>query len=113
MGVNVPQSVYWMCVVQKNSQPKCSTAHPVIPSPGVELATMLAPDTLPGFPNIWMTQRIETMEKRTFVDVKNALAAKYERLGRLTSSTPKRTTFAYMALKYRRQAEQAARDGHS
>gem|GEM_PF-2271314 len=53
------------------------------------------------------------MEKRTFVDVKNALAAKYERLGRLTSSTPKRTTFAFMALKYRRQAEQAARDGHS
>jgi len=60
-----------------------------------------------------MTHRIETMEKRTFVDVKNALAAKYERLGRLTSSTPKRTTFAFMALKYRRQAEQAARDGHS
>jgi len=54
-----------------------------------------------------------TMEKRTFVDVKTALAEKYERLSRLTSCTPKRSTFAFMALKYRRQAEQAARDGHS
>jgi hypothetical protein len=54
-----------------------------------------------------------TMEKRTFVDVKNALAAKYERLSRLTSSAPKKSTFAHLATKYRRQAEQAARDGHS
>ncbi len=53
------------------------------------------------------------MPKRTFVDVKTALAAKYERLSRLTASVPKKSTFAFMALKYRRQAEQAARDGHS
>ena len=60
-----------------------------------------------------MTSRTETMPKRTFVDVKTALAAKYERLSRLTASVPKKSTFAFMALKYRRQAEQAARDGHS
>ncbi len=51
------------------------------------------------------------MPKRTFVDVKTALAEKYERLSRLTSSVPKKSTFAYHALKYRRQAAQAARDG--
>lgn len=79
----------------------------------VELATWLAVGTLPGFPNFWMTSGLMTMEKRTFVDVKNALAAKYERLSRLTSSVPKKSTFAHLATKYRRQAEQAARDGHS
>jgi len=79
----------------------------------VELATWLGVGTLPGFPNFWMTSGLMTMEKRTFVDVKNALAAKYERLSRLTSSVPKKATFAHLATKYRRQAEQAARDGHS
>ena len=79
----------------------------------VELATRRADGTLPGFPIFWMTSGLMTMEKRTFVDVKNALAAKYERLSRLTSSVPKRSTFAHLATKYRRQAEQAARDGHS
>jgi hypothetical protein len=57
--------------------------------------------------------RTETMPKRTFVDVKTALAEKYERLSRLTASAPKKSTFAHLALKYRRQAAQAARDGHS
>ena len=84
-----------------------------VTSGGVELATTLTPDTLLGFPNFWTTPRTESMPKRTFVDVKTALAEKYERLSRLTSCTPKRSTFAFMALKYRRQAEQAARDGHS
>ena len=79
----------------------------------VELATRRADGTLPDFPIFWMTSGLMTMEKRTFVDVKNALAAKYERLSRLTSSVPKRSTFAHLATKYRRQAEQAARDGHS
>ena len=113
MGVNVSQSVYCMCVARTCSRRKCSVTHPALTSCGVELATPLAPDTLWGFPNFWMTHRIETMEKRTFVDVKTALAEKYERLSRLTSSVPKKSTFAYMALKYRRQAAQAARDGHS
>ncbi len=52
------------------------------------------------------------MTKRTFVDVKTSLAEKYERLARLTSSEPKRIAFSYNALKYRRQAAQALRDGH-
>lgn len=52
-----------------------------------------------------------TMPKRTFVDVKTALADKYDRLARLTSSVPKKSTFAHLALKYHRQAEQARRDG--
>lgn len=53
------------------------------------------------------------MTKRTFVDVKTALAEKYERLARLTSSVPRKATYAHLALKYRRQAEQARRDGHN
>lgn len=60
-----------------------------------------------------MTLGLQTMPKRTFVDVKTALAEKYERLSRLTASVPKKSTFAHLALKYRRQAAQAARDGHS
>lgn len=52
------------------------------------------------------------MTKRTFVDVKTALAEKYERLARLTCSVPRKATYAGHALKYRRQAAQAARDGH-
>lgn len=53
------------------------------------------------------------MTKRTFVDVKTALAEKYERLARLTASVPRKATYANQALKYRRQAEQARRDGRS
>ena len=53
------------------------------------------------------------MLKRTFVDVKTALAEKYERLSRLTACKPKKATFARMAVRYHRQAVQAARDGHS
>ena len=77
----------------------------------VELATLLAPDTLLGFPNSRMPIGLLTMPKRTFVDVKTALADKYDRLARLTSSVPKKSTFAHLALKYHRQAEQARRDG--
>ena len=52
------------------------------------------------------------MTKRTFVEVKTALAEKYERLARLTSSVPRKSTYAVHALRYRRQAAQALRDGH-
>lgn len=44
------------------------------------------------------------------IDVKIALAEKYERLARLTSSTPKRRQFAHRAVCYRRQIEQLQRD---
>ena len=64
-----------------------------------------------SLPELLDDHRTETMTKRTFVDVKTALAEKYERLSRLTSSVPKKSTFAHLALKYRRQAAQAARDG--
>ncbi|WP_437202435.1 hypothetical protein [Planctomicrobium sp. SH664] len=47
---------------------------------------------------------------KNLVDVKLALAAKCERLLRLSGSRPRRKTLAYQALKYRRQAEQIARD---
>jgi hypothetical protein len=40
---------------------------------------------------------------KTINDVKTALAEKYERLARETSSAPKRKQFAFRARKYRRQ----------
>ncbi|WP_437188397.1 hypothetical protein SH668x_001842 [Planctomicrobium sp. SH668] len=46
---------------------------------------------------------------KTLVDVKLALSAKYERLSKTAGSRPKQSTFAYQALKYRRQAEQLQR----
>lgn len=48
---------------------------------------------------------------KTKIDVKLALAEKYERLARLTSSDPKRRHFHHRALCYRRQVEQMRRDG--
>jgi hypothetical protein len=48
---------------------------------------------------------------QNLIDVKLALADKYTRLGSLAGSTPKRKTYARMATKYRRQAEQLRRDG--
>jgi len=46
---------------------------------------------------------------QTLIDVKLALAAKYERRAKLTSSRPRQSTLAHQALKYRRQAEQLQR----
>jgi hypothetical protein len=43
---------------------------------------------------------------KTKIDVKLALAAKYERLANLANSSSKRTALAYQALKFRRQAAQ-------
>lgn len=68
--------------------------------------------TLEGFLIFRILERIKTMTKRTFVDVKTALAEKYERLARLTSSVPRKASYSNLALRYRRQAAQAARDGH-
>ncbi|MCA9081495.1 MAG: hypothetical protein KDA58_13110 [Planctomycetaceae bacterium] len=47
---------------------------------------------------------------KTKLDVKKALAAKYERLSQLAGSTPKTKQYAYKALRYRRQAEQIERE---
>lgn len=46
---------------------------------------------------------------KTLIDVKTALAEKYERQAVMTSSTPKRKQFAYKAARYRRQIEQLSR----
>ncbi|WP_437194559.1 hypothetical protein [Planctomicrobium sp. SH527] len=43
---------------------------------------------------------------KNIVDVKLALAAKYERLAKVSNSRPKRASLATQALKYRRQAAQ-------
>lgn len=48
---------------------------------------------------------------KTIVDVKMALAAKCERLARVSGSRPKRKTLETQALKFRRQAEQFRRSG--
>ncbi|MEW4489761.1 hypothetical protein AB1L42_16890 [Thalassoglobus sp. JC818] len=45
---------------------------------------------------------------KTLVDVKTALALKYERKAAQTSSTPKRKQYAFKARKYRRQLAQMA-----
>jgi hypothetical protein len=47
---------------------------------------------------------------KTKIDVKLALAEKYERLQRVAGSTPKRKKFAFEAARYRRQLEQLCRD---
>jgi len=53
---------------------------------------------------------VVTMDKsKTIVDVKIALAEKYERLANLSGSRPKRKTLANQAVKFRRQAAQAQR----
>lgn len=46
---------------------------------------------------------------QTLIDVKQTLAAKYERLSKLAGSRSKQSAFAYQALKFRRQAEQLQR----
>jgi len=49
----------------------------------------------------------DRMDKsKTLIDVKLALAAKYEHRSKLASSSPKRNALATQALKYRRQAAQ-------
>ncbi|MFV0445977.1 MAG: hypothetical protein ACK5Q5_20565 [Planctomycetaceae bacterium] len=47
---------------------------------------------------------------RTLSDVKTALAEKYERLARLTSSTTRKKKLSNRALVYRRQVIQLGRD---
>ena len=47
---------------------------------------------------------------QNLINVKLALADKYTRLCNLAGSVPKRKTYARMATKYRRQAEQIQRD---
>ena len=47
---------------------------------------------------------------KTKIDVKIALAEKYERLGRVAGSTPKKKKFAFEAARYRRQAAQMQRE---
>jgi hypothetical protein len=42
------------------------------------------------------------------IQVKTALAEKYERLARLAGSTPKRRAHSFRALRLRRQAQQLA-----
>lgn len=49
-------------------------------------------------------------QERTLIDVKVALAEKYERLSRNANSDPKRHQFATRATRYRRQVEQIKRD---
>lgn len=49
-------------------------------------------------------------QQRTLLDVKQALAEKYERLSRQAGSDPKRKQFATRARHYRRQAEQLKRE---
>lgn len=46
---------------------------------------------------------------KTLLDVKLELAAKYDRLAKLTSSRPRQASLAQRALVYRRQAEQLQR----
>lgn len=47
---------------------------------------------------------------KTLVDVKTALAEKYERRAAQTKSSPKRKQFAFKATRYRRQVEQLMRN---
>jgi hypothetical protein len=47
-------------------------------------------------------------DKRTLYDVKAALADKYERLAKQTTSTPKRQACLVRVKRYRRQAMQLA-----
>lgn len=49
-------------------------------------------------------------DQRTLIDVKQALADKYERLSRIAGSDPKRKQFAYRSVKYQRQVEQLKRE---
>ena len=46
---------------------------------------------------------------KSLIDIKTALAEKYERQAAGTSSTPKRKQFAYKAARYRRQIQQLGR----
>lgn len=46
---------------------------------------------------------------KSIIDVKTALAEKYERQAALTKSTPKRIQFTHKATRYRRQIEQLNR----
>lgn len=49
-------------------------------------------------------------QERTLLDVKQALAEKYERLSRNAGSDPKRRQFSKRAVTYRRQVEQMKRE---
>jgi len=46
---------------------------------------------------------------KSLIDIKTALAEKYERQAANTSSAPKRKQFAYKAARYRRQIQQLNR----
>lgn len=53
---------------------------------------------------------VETMDRsKSLIDVKTALAEKYERQAAGTKSQPKRIQFAHKAIRYRRQIEQMKR----
>jgi hypothetical protein len=49
-------------------------------------------------------------DQRTLIDVKQALADKYERLSRIAGSDTKRKQLAYRSVKYQRQVEQLKRE---
>lgn len=51
-----------------------------------------------------------TAVRDNLIRVKQELAAKYERLMNITPSTPRKKTYKIRAARYRRQAEQLARD---
>ena len=51
-----------------------------------------------------MANRTTTAAKNHLVDVKLALAAKYDRLALLTGSRPRRKSYVNRAERYRRQA---------
>ncbi len=55
-------------------------------------------------------QSVEIMDRsKSLIDVKTALAEKYERQAAATKSQPKRIQFAHKATRYRRQIEQLKR----
>jgi len=57
-----------------------------------------------------LSKSIETMDRsKSLIDVKTALAEKYERQAAITKSQPKRIQFAHKATRYRRQIEQLKR----
>jgi len=49
------------------------------------------------------------IEKKSLVEVKRELAAKYERLAQRTGSKPRQKNWFHKAERYRRQAEQLER----
>jgi hypothetical protein len=83
------------CGVAGTSPPPRYTAGLPRPDAITAAAIRLAP---PEFPDM--------STERTLVDVKTALAEKYERLARLTRSDTRKKHYANRALRYRRQVLQ-------